>query len=112
MIINNTSQVTSLDTVQLRRIADGIRAGEGWDALAEEIQCSNGAELMVETCRSLGLEWLETDDIQIAPEAIEGFPLKLIHRFEIFPLERDGHVLKLAVTNPFDFNAVDTVSTS
>lgn len=112
MIINNTSQVTSLDTVQLRRIADGIRAGEGWDALAEEIQCSNGAELMVETCRSLGLEWLETDDIQIAPEAIEGFPLKLIHRFEIFPLERDGDVLKLAVTNPFDFNAVDTVSTS
>ena len=112
MIINNTNHVTSLDTLQLRRIAEGIREGVGWENLADEIQFSDGSQLMIETCRSLGLEWLESDDIQIAPEAIEGFPLKLIHRFEIFPLERDGHTLKLAVTNPFDFNAVDTVATA
>lgn len=112
MIINNTNHVTSLDTLQLRRIAEGIREGVGWESLADEIQFSDGSQLMIETCRSLGLEWLESDDVQIAPEAIEGFPLKLIHRFEIFPLERDGHTLKLAVTNPFDFNAVDTVATS
>lgn len=112
MIINNTNHVTSLDTLQLRRIAEGIREGVGWEHLADEIQFSDGSQLMIETCRSLGLEWLESDDVQIAPEAIEGFPLKLIHRFEIFPLERDGHTLKLAVTNPFDFNAVDTVATA
>ena len=112
MIINNTNHVTSLDTLQLRRIAEGIREGVGWESLADEFQFSDGSQLMIETCRSLGLEWLESDDVQIAPEAIEGFPLKLIHRFEIFPLERDGHTLKLAVTNPFDFNAVDTVATS
>jgi general secretion pathway protein E len=112
MIINNTNHVTSLDTLQLRRIAEGIREGVGWENLADEIQFSDGSQLMIETCRSLGLEWLESDDVQIAPEAIEGFPLKLIHRFEIFPLERDGHTLKLAVTNPFDFNAVDTVATA
>lgn len=112
MIINNTNHVTSLDTLQLRRIAEGIREGVGWENLADEIQFSDGSQLMIETCRSMGLEWLESDDIQIAPEAIEGFPLKLIHRFEIFPLERDGHTLKLAVTNPFDFNAVDTVATA
>ena len=43
---------------------------------------------------------------------MEGFPIKLIHRHEVFPLERTEQYLRLAVSNPFDFNAFDSVASA
>ena len=42
-------------------------------------------------------------------DASRGVPV-LVHRHEFFPLYRRGGALVVAVTNPFDFQAIDTLS--
>ncbi|HRE99103.1 MAG TPA: GspE/PulE family protein [Pirellulaceae bacterium] len=111
MITNNPS-VATMESSTLRRVADERRAGRGWDELSDEFDLGSGRELMARVAASLGLEHLEGDETPVQPEALEGFPLKLIHRFEVFPLERTEGRLRLAVTDPFDFNAFDTIATA
>jgi len=112
MITNTTSLTPSLDPYQLRSVADCLRDKASLQALAQQWDYEGERELLIETARALGLEYLETDDVQVDPGAMEGFPIKLIHRHEVFPLERTGQFLRLAVSNPFDFNAFDSVASS
>ncbi|MCA9104757.1 MAG: type II/IV secretion system protein [Planctomycetales bacterium] len=111
-MITNTPPVARIDPSMLRRIAEERRSGRGWEELSGDLDMSTGRELMARVAASLGLEHLDTEDVQVASEALDGFPLKLIHRFEVFPLERLDGRLRLAVTDPFDFNAIDTIATA
>lgn len=112
MITNTTSLTPSLDPQQLRNVADCLREKASLQALAQQWEFDGERDLLIETARALGLEWLESDDVQVDPQAMEGFPLKLIHRHEVFPLERTEQFLRLAVSNPFDFNAFDSVASA
>ncbi|MFM8328312.1 MAG: GspE/PulE family protein [Pirellulaceae bacterium] len=112
MITNSQSIPPSLDVNQLRTVADLMREKQSLQPLAARWEFEGEKELLVETARSLGLEWLEGEDISVPPEAIDGFPIKLIHRHEVFPLERGEGWIRIAVSNPFDFHAIDAVATS
>jgi general secretion pathway protein E/type IV pilus assembly protein PilB len=112
MITNSQSIPPSLDVTQLRTVADLMREKQSLQPLAARWEFEGEKELLVETARSLGLEWLEGEDISVPPEAIDGFPIKLIHRHEVFPLERGEGWIRIAVSNPFDFHAIDAVATS
>jgi type II secretion system protein E len=110
MIINNKSLQPLLDSSQLRQLANRLRDGDSLDLLADEWSFNSPLELLSMGARSLGMDWLDTDDIEVSSDALDGFPLKLIHRHDVFPLERGPGWLKLAVSNPFDFAAVDSVA--
>jgi type II secretion system protein E len=112
MITNTTSLTPSLDPLQLRNVADCLRDKASLQSLAQQWEFDGERDLLIETARALGLEWLDSDDVTIDPVAMEGFPLKLIHRHEVFPLDRTDQFLRLAVSNPFDFNAFDSVASA
>lgn len=112
MITNTTSLTPSLDPYQLRNVADCLRDKASLQSLAQQWEFEGERDLLIETARALGLEYLESDDVQVDPTAMEGFPIKLIHRHEVFPLERTEQYLRLAVSNPFDFNAFDSVASA
>ncbi len=112
MITNTNSLQPSLDPGQLRTLADSLRDRIPLASLAQQWEFESERDLLIETARSLGLEWLEGDEVQIDPSALNGFPLKLIHRFEVFPLEKSDQWIRVAVSNPFDFNAVDSVASA
>lgn len=112
-MISNTNDVHSLlDAVQLRQLADTLTLGESLDALAERWSFSSSQELLATSARSMQLDWLQSDDIPFELSCLEGFPAKLIHRYSLFPLERGDGWLRLAVSNPFDFAAIDSVASS
>ncbi|MEY4565614.1 MAG: Type secretion system protein [Planctomycetota bacterium] len=112
MITNTTSLTPSLDPLQLRNVADCLRDKASLQSLAQQWEFDGERDLLIETARALGLEWLDSDDVTVDPAAMEGFPLKLIHRHEVFPLDRTDQFLRLAVSNPFDFNAFDSVASA
>ena len=62
--------------------------------------------------RSLRLQVVDLSEIEIDESVLEEFPVRLVHRHEFFPLYRRGGALVVAVTNPFDFQAIDTLSAS
>ncbi len=112
MISNSKALEPLLDSVQLRQLADCLRQGESLETLAEQWAFENTQELFASAARSMKLDWLESDQYEWASETLEGFPAKLIHRHAVFPLERGDGWLKLAVSNPFDFIAIDSVASA
>jgi type II secretion system protein E len=112
MLTNSQQLETRLDSAQLRILADRLRDGQDLSDLVDLWAMESSQHLLAVGARSMGLESLETDDIEIAPAALDGFPMKLIHRHEVFPIERGESWLKLAISNPFDFTAVDTVASA
>ncbi|MFC1758498.1 GspE/PulE family protein [Planctomycetota bacterium] len=61
---------------------------------------------------SLGMETIDLTKAKVNPAAVEGFSVRLIHRYNLFPIDREGSALRIATSNPFDLNAFDDVSNS
>ncbi|MCA9214940.1 MAG: type II secretion system ATPase GspE [Planctomycetales bacterium] len=59
---------------------------------------------------SLGMETIDLTKAKVNGAAVEGFPVRLIHRYGLFPIDRDGSALIVATANPFDLNAFDDVA--
>ncbi len=112
MISNSTGMHPLLDSVQLRQLADCLSLGDSLEQLAEQWSFNSPHDLLATSARSMNLEWLESDSVDLAVETLEGFPAKLIHRHTVFPLERGAGWLKLVVSNPFDFAAIDSVASA
>ncbi len=112
MLTNAKLLEPRLDSAQLRILADRLREGQPLDSLADDWDFENAQHLLAVGARSMGLESLESDELDDAAEALEGFPIKLIHRHEVFPIQRGDGWLKLAISNPFDFTAVDAVASA
>ena len=112
MISNSSGMHPMLDSVQLRQLADCLSLGESLEQLAEQWSFSSTHELLATSARSMKLDWLESDSVDLAVETLDGFPAKLIHRHSVFPLERGTGWLRLAVSNPFDFAAIDSVASA
>lgn len=112
MITDANTLGPSLDTEQLRQIAEAIRNPASIASLALQWDFESGQSLLERVARTLGLEWLGAEESDVDRSALDGFPLKLIHRYEIFPLERGDSWLRLAVSDPFAFEAFDSIASA
>jgi general secretion pathway protein E/type IV pilus assembly protein PilB len=110
MISNANGMQPMLDSVKLRELADCLNAGAPLDALVERWSFPSSIELLETGARSMQIEWLGPDESEVTGDALDGFPAKLIHRHSVFPLEKGEGWLRLAVSNPFDFAAIDSVA--
>lgn len=65
-------------------------------------------QMLAET---LGMRLLDLAKSEIDGSVLEGFPIKMVHRFGVFPVghESDGSLI-IATGNPFDLQAIDAVS--
>ena len=88
MISNSQALEPTLDSAQLRQLADRLNVGESLEELVEQWSFNNSQELLATSARSMRLEWLESDDCEVASDTLAGFPAKLIHRHSVFPIER------------------------
>lgn len=110
MISNANGMQPVLDSVKLRELADCLNAGAPLDTLVERWSFPSSIELLETGARSMQIEWLGSDESEVTGDALDGFPAKLIHRHSVFPLEKGEGWLRLAVSNPFDFAAIDSVA--
>lgn len=95
---------------KLQYLDDALRSSRSIAELTAELDFRKVDDLLGAIAKSLGLSSLNLDNIEINEELLAGFPAKLIHRYEVFPIaERRGEI-ELAVSNPFDFHAIDSVA--
>jgi general secretion pathway protein E/type IV pilus assembly protein PilB len=59
---------------------------------------------------ALGMELIDLTATKVDLSLLKSFPIKLIHRHTVFPVRMDNGSLVLAIGNPFDLHAIDTVS--
>ncbi|MDO5580969.1 MAG: ATPase, T2SS/T4P/T4SS family [Planctomycetia bacterium] len=61
--------------------------------------------------KSLGLDLVDLAKTEIPDDILDRFPVKMIHRYNIFPLGiQEDNKLLIAIGNPFDLNAIDGIS--
>ncbi|MBI4853736.1 MAG: Flp pilus assembly complex ATPase component TadA [Acidobacteria bacterium] len=57
----------------------------------------------------LNLPLVELGNLNVENEVLEKFTVKLANKFMVFPLEKLGKTIKLAMANPLDFDAIQAV---
>ncbi|MFO0912596.1 MAG: GspE/PulE family protein [Pirellulales bacterium] len=101
---------SNLDRSRLAAISQALQSQVSLDDIALEHGFASSDELLMALAETLDLDLVNLDELEVEPELVTEFPAKLIHRHEIFPLSQQGGQLRLAVSNPFDFHALDAVS--
>jgi len=102
---------TGLLGPQQMRLAHEAQAADGrLDQVALQLGFASEEEALRAVGKTLGLELVDLAAAKIDLTLLEDFPIKLIHRYGVFPLRREGDSLVVATGNPFDLHAVDAVS--
>ncbi len=95
------------------QVAHKAHANEGrFDTVASQLGCESEVAVLTAVAKTLGLEMADLSKIEPDLTLLERFPVRLIHRFRIFPLRADNNELKLAISDPFNLHAVDAVSSA
>jgi general secretion pathway protein E/type IV pilus assembly protein PilB len=104
------TSVARLDRVQLARIADALKSKQPLASIADELGAESQQALLTGIANALRLPLVDLSDIEVDMALLERFPIRLIHRHEFFPISRHEDGMVVAVSNPFDFQAIDTLS--
>jgi general secretion pathway protein E/type IV pilus assembly protein PilB len=79
------------------------------DQVAAELGLANEEEALKAVAAALGLEFVDLSSTKPDLGLLRRFPIKLIHRHNVFPLRLEEESLVLAIGNPFNLDAVDAV---
>ncbi len=119
MIVNRPSTIADSDTTiplltpdQLSVAHEAHTVGGRFDAVVQQLGCESETQVLAAVARTLGLETIDLSDAKADLKLLESFPIRLIHRFQIFPLWMQRGSLVLAISDPFNLHAVDAVSSA
>ena len=101
---------TTLDVHQLALARQAQAARGRLDRVAEELGFASEEEVLQAVGESLGLDYVDLQATSIDLSLLREFPIKLIHRYQVFPLRKEEDTLVVAMGNPFDLPAMDAVS--
>ncbi len=82
------------DTVELLVAEHAVTQLQIAQALAEEFN----------------MDVVDLADVRVSAEALELLPYELANRYKVFPLEADDNEVELAVCDPLDMDAIDSIS--
>ena len=99
-----------LDPRQLQIAWDAQNRDGRLNQVLAELGCSSEEEALAAVAETLGLGFVDLASEAIDLSVLNDFPIKLIHRFEVFPIRREEGVLVVATGNPFELNALDAIS--
>jgi len=99
----------TLDARKLKIAREAQARDGGLHLVAGELGFDSEEEALQAVGQALGMEMVDLTKTTTDPEVLRRFPIKLIHRHEVFPIESDGQSLVLAIGDPFDLHALDAV---
>ena len=83
---------------------------QGLARLTDELELPNEVETIQAVGRSLNVPVVDLAQQSVNTPVLDDFPLRLIHRHTLFPIERTDDELTLVVANPFDVQGPDAVA--
>jgi general secretion pathway protein E/type IV pilus assembly protein PilB len=99
-----------LDQVHLQTISRALQNSRPLAEIAAELEFNSLPDLLLATSQALGIKLVNLEETDVDSSLLDDFPLRLIHRHEVFPLVRNNDSLVLAVSNPFNMQAIDAVA--
>ena len=93
-----------LDQVQRLFATDGL------SSVTSEFGFLTDLQALQSVAHSLGMSVVDLSKETIDRSILEGFPVRLLHRHGIFPIDRSPASIRIVMSNPFDVQAADAVS--
>ena len=105
--MNENAASMTLDA-GLLQLARTIQNRDGrLDRFAIEGGFDSSEDALRAVAATLGIVIVDPAKITLDLSCLEGFPAKIIHRHNIFPLYKEGNSIVVATANPFDLQAID-----
>ncbi len=105
--MNDNAASMTLDA-GLLQLARTIQNRDGrLDRFAIEGGFDSSEDALCAVAATLGIAIVDPAKITLDLSCLEGFPAKIIHRHNIFPLYKEGNSVVVATSNPFDLQAID-----
>lgn len=112
LIDKNVVEPSVIDSVRDEVLAKGEAAAID-TAVLEQLLAGNHlapmrlAEVLAE---EFNMEVVNLSDVRASAEALDAVPYELAMRYKVFPLEADESEVELAVADPLDVDAIDSIS--
>ncbi|MDO5553967.1 MAG: GspE/PulE family protein [Planctomycetia bacterium] len=100
-----------LNTVQIQIAKDALATESRLAAVVNQLGVRTEEDAFDLLAQTLGLALVDLAKTEIPDRILDSFPVKMIHRFGVFPVgyQRDGSLL-VATCNPFNLHPVDAIS--
>ena len=108
--MSHGTYLPKLDQIHLQTISRALQNSRPLAEIATELEFNSLPDLLLATSRALGIKLVDLEEMEVDSSLLDGFPLRLIHRYEVFPVARRADALVLAVSNPFNMQAIDAVA--
>lgn len=109
-----TAQLASgprlLDAQEFQIARDAQMNHGSLDKVAVTLGFSSEESAVKALAATLGLDFVDLSTIEPDLSVLDKFPVKLIHRYGVFPIRRSEGSLVVVTGNPFDLHALDAVS--
>ena len=110
MILSQASGEKGILDARKLKIAREAQARDGGlQLVARELGFDSEEAALQAVGQALGMDMVDLTKTNTDPQVLQRFPIKLIHRHVVFPIESDGQSLVLAIGDPFDLHALDAV---
>jgi general secretion pathway protein E/type IV pilus assembly protein PilB len=105
------ADLNGLNFSQLQLFRSTLRNSEPLAPLLSSLGVKNEERAFIELAAALKLQLVDLAKSKTDDSVLENFPAKLVHKHNVFPIgyDADGSLF-VATANPFDLQAVDSVS--
>lgn len=107
--IKTSERGWSLSAEQLVRARECLEREGSLESFAMELGYASEEEAWRAVGDALGMDFVDLGAARIDFSLLHDFPVRLIHRYNIFPIATSGGALVVATANPFNLHAIDAV---
>ena len=105
-----SSEPRLLDAQEFQTAREAQEANGSLEKVLETLGFSSEEHAVRSVAKTLGLEFVDLSTTEPDLSLIKNFPIKLIHRFGVFPLKKTDDSMMVVTGNPFDLHALDAVA--
>ena len=103
-------QTVVLGASELSFARHAFANGADLGSVAQRLGVDSVEQAMSAVAETLGLRFIDLAKAKINSKAFDGFPVRFVHRYNIFPIDRSDKLLTVATSNPFELNAIDDIA--
>lgn len=103
---------SAIEAARAKAIEAGFEGEEDTAVLEALVADSEVSQMQIAEVlgEEFNMELVDLADVRISSEALEVVPYELANRYKVMPLEADETEVELAVADPLDMDAIDSIS--
>ncbi len=92
-----------------RAIAIQDKTGDHLDTILVNNGIASEEQIMETLSAQLGIECFSVKDTELPQETLNLLPIRLINRYNMIPIGKEGNTIKVATADPLNFTALDDI---